>query len=117
MPALPTCPNGMRGKRALTSLAEHGLGMEIEETGSIFLADGCFPNGAESLACRNSSGLGRHRSIAALRFLALLDFARNRAMSTNLFRFLDRVQQLLVRVLFPLGISDGENPISHVTFR
>jgi hypothetical protein len=37
-------------------------------------------------------------------------------MSPNLLPFLDRVQQLLVRVLFPLGISDSDNPISHVTF-
>jgi hypothetical protein len=37
-------------------------------------------------------------------------------MSANLLRFLDRVQQLLVRVLFPPGISDSDNPISHVTF-
>src|SRR6266567_1710359 len=88
MPALPICPNRMSGKRALTSLAEHGLWVEVEETGSIFLADGGFPNRTGSLACRNSNGLGRHRSLAAPRFLALLDFARNRRCQTICFVFL-----------------------------
>ena len=78
MPALPTCPNGMRGKRALTSLAEYRLRMQVEETGSVFLADGRLPNRTGSLACRNSIGLGRHRSLVAPRFLGLLDSAQNR---------------------------------------
>jgi hypothetical protein len=38
-------------------------------------------------------------------------------MSANLLRFRSRVQQLLVRVIFLPGISDSNNPISHVTFR
>jgi hypothetical protein len=38
-------------------------------------------------------------------------------MSGNLLRFRGRVQQLLVRVIFLSGISDSNNPISHVTFR
>jgi len=38
-------------------------------------------------------------------------------MSANLLRFRDRVQQLLVRVIFLPGISDSNNPISHATFR
>jgi hypothetical protein len=37
-------------------------------------------------------------------------------MSANLLRFRGRVQQLLVRVIFLPGISDSNNPISHVTF-
>jgi hypothetical protein len=38
-------------------------------------------------------------------------------MSPNLLRFLDRVQQLLVRVLFLPGISESNNPIYHLVFR
>jgi len=38
-------------------------------------------------------------------------------MSANLLRFLDRVQQLLVRVLFLPGISESNNPICHLVFR
>jgi hypothetical protein len=38
-------------------------------------------------------------------------------MSANLLRFRGCVQQLLVRVIFLPGISDNNDPISHVTFR
>jgi hypothetical protein len=38
-------------------------------------------------------------------------------MLSNLLHSLSRVQQLLVRVIFLPGISESNNPISHVTFR
>jgi hypothetical protein len=36
----------MRGKRALTSFAEHRLRMKVQETCGVLLVDGCFPNRA-----------------------------------------------------------------------
>jgi len=50
-----------------------------------------------------------------MRFVAQLDFAPT--LSANLLRFLDRVQQLLVRVIFLPGISDSNKPISRITLR
>jgi hypothetical protein len=38
-------------------------------------------------------------------------------MLGNLLHSLSRVQQLLVRLIFLPGISESNNPISHVTFR
>jgi hypothetical protein len=45
-----------------------------------------------------------------------IGFCAEQTIPTNLLRFLDRVQQLLVALLFPPGISDSNKPISHVTF-
>jgi hypothetical protein len=117
MPALPIRSNWMSGKRALASLLEHGLRVEIEETGSVFLVDRCFPNRVWSLACWNSTGPHRHKSlIFAAAAARPFRHRAERAISANLLRFRGRVQQLLVRVIFLLGISDCHNPISQVAF-
>jgi hypothetical protein len=42
---------------------------------------------------------------------------RYRRFGINLIDSFSRVQQLLVRVIFLLGISDGSKPICHLTFR
>jgi hypothetical protein len=52
-----------------------------------------------------------------MRFRGAIGFCAEPTLSANLLRFLDRVQQLLVRVIFLPGISDSNNPIFHVTFR
>jgi hypothetical protein len=44
MPALPICPDRVSGKGPLTSFAEYGFRVHVEETSSVFLADGRFSN-------------------------------------------------------------------------
>jgi hypothetical protein len=52
-----------------------------------------------------------------MRFRGAIGFCAEPTLSANLLRFLDRVQQLLVRLLFLPGISDSNKLIFHVTFR
>jgi hypothetical protein len=51
-----------------------------------------------------------------MRFRGAIGFCAEPTLSANLLRFLDRVQQLLVRVIFLPGISDSNKPISRITF-
>jgi hypothetical protein len=45
------------------------------------------------------------------------DNLNDTALNINLMDSFSRVQQLLVRVIFLLGISDSSKPICHLTFR
>lgn len=48
-----------------------------------------------------------------MRFRGAIGLRAEPTLSANLLRFLDRVQQLLVLVIFLPGISDSNKPIFH----